>query len=229
MFNSNPSSKTRLTTFPGRPSRSRSKVFGPDLALLLKRPLQVDALLMQSGRQGTLKPTVQLENSDRRLRPRRHPGLCVFGGPRWTWNRRSASPCPRKWPARCPKQDRITNIRVRCPDLVRYDREQLERLPISLPVILRRGGQCAAGQAANLRLRPPPPGGLVSGRTDWPSDELFLAENQQPMINVTAGLKNNSDLGAVAGKTPFLRELLPQVTSRPGYRVELAGNYTSRQ
>ena len=32
-----------------------------------------------------------------------------------------------------PQRDRMTNIRVRYPDRVRYDREQLNRLPIGLP------------------------------------------------------------------------------------------------
>ena len=48
--------------------------------------------------------------------------------------------------AALPEQDRLTNIRVRYPDAVRFDREALPRLPISLPPDGRQ--RRAAGPAA---------------------------------------------------------------------------------
>ena len=40
-----------------------------------------------------------------------------------------------------PEQDRITDIRVRYPDRVRFDRDRLEQLPIALPRGGRRQGR----------------------------------------------------------------------------------------
>ena len=62
-----------------------------------------------------------------------------------------------------PEQDRMTKIRVRYPDRVRYDRENLGQLPISLamatpgPVQARAGiGFVPLSQLATIRSRPEP-------------------------------------------------------------------------
>ena len=56
-----------------------------------------------------------------------------------------------------PEQDRITDIRVRYPDEVRFDRDRLAQLPIACPPLRR---PTAAGDAHRRpRLRPAGPGG----------------------------------------------------------------------
>ena len=56
-----------------------------------------------------------------------------------------------------PEQDRITDIRVRYPDRVRFDRDRLEQLPIALPAGVRR--QDGGRRDFAARVRPAGPGG----------------------------------------------------------------------
>ncbi len=94
-----------------------------------------------------------------------------------------------------PEQDRMTKIRVRYPDRVRFDKDHLGQLPISLAA-------ATPGAAAGCRRRARPPDiGFV------PLDQLatievvrspneLWRENQQPVITVTAEL-DDRDLGSV--------------------------------
>ena len=87
-----------------------------------------------------------------------------------------------------PQQDRMTNIRVRYPDAVRYDREQLERLPITLASAHAcSASRRAASAAARRRFRQL--GQVASIKVEPSANELWR-ENQQPMINVTAELES---------------------------------------
>src|SRR4029078_1997244 len=78
-----------------------------------------------------------------------------------------------------PEQDRMTRIRVRYPDRVRFDREHLAQLPISLAT------------AATATAPPPtgvgfvPLGQLATIELVRSSNELWR-ENQQPVITVSA-------------------------------------------
>ena len=86
-----------------------------------------------------------------------------------------------------PEQDRMTKIRVRYPDRVRYDREHLALLPISLATAApARGGR---GHAASAGVGFVPLGQLATIRTVRSPNELWR-ENQQPVITVTAELEN---------------------------------------
>src|SRR5262249_11763872 len=121
-----------------------------------------------------------------------------------------------------PEQDRMTKIRVRYPDRVRYDREHLALLPISLatatsPVVSARPAVSAGVGFVSL-------GQLASIRTVRSPNELWR-ENQQPAITVTAELENR-DLGSVNRE---LRAKLSALEFPPGYRWELAGSYRAQQ
>ena len=136
-----------------------------------------------------------------------------------------------------PQQDRITNIRVRYPDSVRYDRDQLEQLPISLST----GGSTnsAAGPAAfatSIGASAVPaaagpgfvPLGQLATITMVPSPNEFWRENQQPVITVTAEPASDQDLGAA--NQELARRLTEMKDEFPtGYRWELAGSYKAQQ
>jgi multidrug efflux pump subunit AcrB len=127
-----------------------------------------------------------------------------------------------------PEQDRMTKIRVRYPDRVRYDKDHLGQLPISLaaaapgaqaPAV---GGQAAAAPAGIGFV---PLDQLASIEVVRGPNELWR-ENQQPVITVTAELEPGQDLGSV---NRALEERLAELKVPSGYRWELAGNYRAQQ
>ena len=121
-----------------------------------------------------------------------------------------------------PEQDRMTKIRVRYPDQVRYDREQLPLLPISLAAAAPTMGGTSPTAAAGLGFVPLSQ--LATIRTVRSPNALHR-ENQQPVITVSAELED-ADLGAVNRE---LEEKLSELKFPPGYRWELAGSYQAQQ
>jgi multidrug efflux pump subunit AcrB len=120
-----------------------------------------------------------------------------------------------------PEQDRMTKIRVRYPDRVRYDRERLSQLPISL-AMATPAGTAATTTTASLGFVPL--GQLATIKNIRSPNELWR-ENQQPVITVTAELEGR-DLGSV---NRDLEAKLADLKFPPGYRWELAGNYRAQQ
>jgi multidrug efflux pump subunit AcrB len=116
----------------------------------------------------------------------------------------------------------MTKIRVRYPDPVRYDRERLSLLPISLATAAPSTGRASATAAAGIGFVPL--NQLATIRTVRSPNELWR-ENQQPVITVTAELENR-DLGSV---NRDLRAKLSELKFPPGYRWELAGSYRAQQ
>ena len=119
-----------------------------------------------------------------------------------------------------PEKDRITDIRVRYSDSVRYDLQRLAQLPIEAP---------AASAGAESSGNSTSPGFVLLGQVASIDlvrslNELWR-ENQQPVITVTAEL-GNRDLGSIYRD---LREKLPRLAFPPGYRWELAGTYRAQQ
>ncbi|MGO9922998.1 MAG: efflux RND transporter permease subunit [Isosphaeraceae bacterium] len=125
-----------------------------------------------------------------------------------------------------PEQDRMTKIRVRYPDRVRYDRERLGLLPISLATATVAPAPAPAGSspAASAGIGFVPLHQLATIRTVRSPNELWR-ENQQPVITVTAELENR-DLGSV---NRDLQSKLAALEFPKGYRCELAGNYRAQQ
>ena len=117
-----------------------------------------------------------------------------------------------------PEQDRMTKIRVRYPDRVRYNRENLGQLPISLAMATAGPAQSKAGIGFV------PLSQLASIRVVRSPNELWR-ENQQPVLTVTAAL-DKRDLGSVNRE---LQTKLSEVKFPPGYRFELAGSYRAQQ
>jgi len=118
-----------------------------------------------------------------------------------------------------PEQDRMTSIRVRYPNRIRYDRDRLGQLPISLAPATP-----ASGTATTAGIGFVPLGQLASIRQVRSPNQL-TRENLQPVINVTASL-DKRDLGS-ANKE--IQQKLSAVKFPPGYRWEVAGTYRSQQ
>ncbi|HEX4145318.1 MAG TPA: efflux RND transporter permease subunit [Pirellulales bacterium] len=127
-----------------------------------------------------------------------------------------------------PEQDRMTKIRVRYPDHVRFDKDRLGQLPISL---------AAASPGAQAATAGGPAGAAPAGIGFVPLDQLatievvrgpneLWRENQQPVITVSAALDAGHDLGSV---NRALQERLTDLKVPSGYRWELAGNYRAQQ
>ena len=124
-----------------------------------------------------------------------------------------------------PEQDRMTKIRVRYPDHVRFDRENLGQLPDQpgdgYARRRCRGSRRRLGRGG-YRLRPA--GQLASIRVVRSPNELWR-ENQQPVLTVTARL-DKRDIGSVNRE---LESKLAALKFPPGYRWELAGSYRAQQ
>ncbi len=119
-----------------------------------------------------------------------------------------------------PEQDRMTKIRVRYPDRVRFDKDRLGQLPISLAAAAPGSQAPAAGGQA---------GAAPAGTGFVPLDQLaaievvrgpneMWRENQQPVITVTAELEP---------VTTSVRSIAPCKSGWPisRFRRAIAGNW----
>ena len=118
-----------------------------------------------------------------------------------------------------PEQDRMTKIRVRYPDRVRYDRENLGQLPTK-PCDGDTGARPGRAAATGFV----PLGQLATIRVVRSPNELWR-ENQQPVLTVTGDL-DKRDLGSANRE---LQRKLSALRFPFGYRFELAGNYRAAQ
>jgi len=121
-----------------------------------------------------------------------------------------------------PEQDRMTKIRVRYPDRVRFDRERLSLLPISLATATPSTGTINPAVPTGVGFVPLDQ--LATIRIVRSPNELWR-ENQQPVITVSAELKNR-DLGSVNRE---LQAKLAELEFPHDYRWELAGSYRAQQ
>jgi CzcA family heavy metal efflux pump len=104
--------------------------------------------------------------------------------------------------------DRSVNIRVRAPDSVRFNQEQLASLPLVAPE-----------SRATVQL-----GSLADFQGQDTRAEL-LRENQQQMIDLTADISDRS----LGGVIKDVKHILATTPPPSGVRVELAGQYASQQ
>lgn len=127
-----------------------------------------------------------------------------------------------------PEEDRLTRIRVRYPDHVRYDRHRLVQLPVSLTTAAPASSSDSANVSINSltlnALSVVPLEQVASVELMYSPNEMWR-ENQQPVITVTADL-DGRDLGSV---NRDLRERMSSLPFPPGYRWELAGSYRAQQ
>jgi CzcA family heavy metal efflux pump len=200
------------------------KVFGPDPARLREMATRVGVAVEASGAQD-VNAHVHLGNPDLVVRPdgvaTARVGLTVQD----VEGQRNAA-LYGQIAATLPEQDRITHIRVRYPDSVRFDGEALSQLPISLGCAASSPSADAATPAVAAPCSPHfVPLGQIASIQVVPSPNELWRENQQPVITVTAEL-GDKDLGSVSHE---LRKRLGEIEFPPGYRWKLAGNYRAQQ
>ena len=200
------------------------KIFGPDVAKLRELAEPVGKLVEWAG-PDDVDTHVRLGNPDLVVRPNR-VALARLGLTEQDVKNQLNAALYGQVATTLPEQDRITDIRVRYPDRVRFDRDRLEQLPIALPPAAdsktASGGKPAAAGT-------PPPGFVMLGqvatiRLERSPNELHR-ENQQPVLTVT-GDDENLDLGKINRE---LESKLSKMDFPRGYRWELAGEYRAQQ
>ncbi len=175
------------------------KVFGPDVAQLRELAEQVGEHRRGRLRASTdVNPHVHLGNPDIVVRPDSVQTARVGLTELDVENQLNAA-LYGQVASTVPEQDRMTNIRVRYPDRVRFDRRPAGRVADQ-----SGGGQPASQLRPHARRRRRlvgsrsgfvPLGQLASIDVVRSPNELWR-ENQQPVITVTAEL-DDRDLGAV--------------------------------
>jgi multidrug efflux pump subunit AcrB len=218
----------QINDLSGVKSPVEVKIFGPDLAILRDLAQQVGKILEQweeEKKVADVNTNVLLGNPDIVVRPDSVQTARVGLSAQDVETQLNAA-LYGQIACTLPQQDRLTNIRVRYPDSVRFDLDRLSRLPISLTAshgaadALSPGATAITSQGNNFvtlaqlatieRVRSP--------------NELWR-ENQQPVITVAAEL-GDWDLGRVNSE---LQQELKKIKFPLGYRWELAGNYRSQQ
>lgn len=206
------------------------KLFGPDVRQLRMLAKQVAAVTEKVPGTTDVNANVHLGNPDLVVRPSSTETERLGISEQEVETQLSAA-LYGQVAGTLPEEDRMTRIRVRYPDDVRFDRRQLGELPISLAGAKPVGvppTMAAAPFAANSA-QPTSPGFVPLSQVATiesvrSSNELWR-ENQQPVITVTADLSGR-DLGSV---NRDLAAQLSQLKFPTGYRWELAGNARSQQ
>jgi CzcA family heavy metal efflux pump len=204
------------------------KVFGPDFNVLRELAEQVGKIVEKTPGLTEVDSHVQLGNPDIVVRPQ-SAQAARLGLTEQDIELQLNAALYGQVAATIPEQDRMTKIRVRYPDTVRYDRQNLGKLPISFLATATGAstGASAAGSRnpATAGLSFVPLESLATISVKRSANEKWR-ENQQPVINVTAELKPGGDLGAA---NRGLASQLAAVHFPAGYRWELAGAYRAQQ
>jgi CzcA family heavy metal efflux pump len=212
----------QINDLAGVESPIEVKVFGPDVATLRTLAEKVGKIVEKVEGAADVNTHVFLGNPDIVIRPdsvqTARVGLTVADV-----EAQLTAALYGQVASTVPEQDRMTKIRVRFPDHVRFDREHLGLLPISLATATPASGP-AASLAPSAGIGFVPLGQLATIRNVRSPNELWR-ENQQPVITVTAELEN-SDVGSV---NRGIQEQLEELELPKGYRCELAGSYRAQQ
>ena len=206
------------------------KIFGPVGAKLRELAEPVGKIVEKAGfEEKDVNTHVRLGNPDLVVRPNR-VALARLGLTEQDIENQLNAALYGQIATTLPEQDRITDIRVRYPDRVRFDRDRLAQLPIALPAA--SGGKAGSdGHHACMvgLLGTPPPGFVLLGQVATiqlqRSPNELRRENQQPVI-VVSGEGEGLDLGRINGQ---LQSELSQMTFPRGYRWELAGEFRAQQ
>jgi CzcA family heavy metal efflux pump len=216
-----PSIQNQINNLSGVESPIEVKVFGSDYAVLRRLAAEVGTRIESVPGIADVNTHVRMGNPDIVVRPDSiatgRVGLTVMDV-----EAQLNAALYGQVASTLPEKDRMTRIRVRYPDEVRYDRENLGRLPISLAAATPAAG--AGGASAPAGIGFVTLDQLATIRTVRTANELWR-ENLQPVIDVTASLEGR-DLGSV---TRDIQRALATLEFPPGYRWELAGDYRSQQ
>ncbi len=199
------------------------KVFGPDPAVLRSLATQVGDVVEQTPGAVDVNPHVFLGNPDIIVRPDSVQTARV-GLSEIDIEMQLNAALYGQVASTIPEQDRMTKIRVRYPDRVRFDKDHLGQLPISLATATPITTVPSSANGGPPGIGFVPLSQLASIDVSRSPNELWR-ENQQPVITVTAELAD-IDLGTV---NRDLQSRLAKLEFPPGYRWELAGNYRAQQ
>jgi CzcA family heavy metal efflux pump len=195
------------------------KVYGPDPAVLRSLATQVGEVVEKTAGAADVNTHVLLGNPDIVVRPNSVQTARV-GLSEMDIETQLNAALYGQVASVVPEQDRMTKIRVRYPDRVRFDRERLGQLPISLASAAPQSMPNGAGAGVGFV----PLSQLATIEVVRSPNELWR-ENQQPVITVTAELADR-DLGSVNRE---LAARLAELKFPHGYRWELAGSYRAQQ
>jgi len=196
------------------------KIFGPDTAVLRRLATEVGEIVEKVPGAEDVNSHVLLGNPDIVIRPN-SVGCARVGLTEMDIENQLNAALYGQVASTIPEQDRMTKIRVRYPDRVRFDKERLDQIPISLQTAVPT---TAAGASPGSGIGFVPLGQLATIEVVRSANELWR-ENQQPVITVSAGLAGR-DLGSVNAD---LKAALAELKLPPGYRWELAGTYRAQQ
>ena len=211
----------QINDLAGVASPIEVKVFGPDFAKLRELAEQVGKVVEEVPGAIDVNAHVYLGNPDVIIRPDSTQTARV-GLTELDIESQLNAALYGQVASTVPEQDRMTKIRVRYPDRVRFDREGLGLLPISLATATPATGGAHPVTTAGMGFVPL--GQLATIRTVRSPNEMWR-ENQQPVITVSAELEKR-DLGSVNRE---LQSKLSAIKFPPGYRWELAGSYRAQQ
>lgn len=208
------------------------KVFGPDVVVLRDLAEQVAKIVEKTPGTADVNPHIRMGNPDVVIHPN-SSAIARAGLTELEVENQLNAALYGQVASTIPEQDRMTRIRVRYPDSVRFDRSRLEQLPISLAASANTNASTNTNTGAhanpNSSARPAGPGfvplsQLADIRIQRSPNEQWR-ENQQPVITVTAEL-GERDLGSV---NRDLQASLGKLQFPAGYRWELAGNYRAQR
>ena len=198
------------------------KIFGPDGATLRELAEPVGKIVEKAGVE-EVNTHVLLGNPDLVVRPNR-VALARLGLTEQDIENQLNAALYGQVATTLPEQDRITDIRVRYPDRVRFDRDRLAQLPIALPA---SGGKTSTERGVIVGTSSP--GFVLLGQVATiqlqRSSNALWRENQQPVITVS-GEGEGLDLGRINGQ---LQAELSKMDIPRGYRWELAGEFRAQQ
>jgi multidrug efflux pump subunit AcrB len=195
------------------------KIFGPDVAVLRGLAERVADVVTRIPGLKDVNSHVLLGNPDIVVRARSADASRVGLTEQDVENQLNAA-LYGQVAASLPEQDRMTRIRVRYPDAVRFDRHRLGKLPISFAP---QAAAAAAPLATGFGFLPLE--AIASVRLERSPNEMWR-ENQQPVITVSTEKEEDTDLGAVNRE---IAAKLTAMTFPPGYRWELAGQYRASE
>lgn len=216
--------KDQINDLQGVDKEIEVKVFGPDPAKIRELAEQVGKIV--EGVEGTdgVNSNVLLGNPDLVVRPdalkTSRVGLTVLD----VENQLNAA-LYGQIAGSIPEEDRLTKIRVRYPDRVRYDRARLGLLPLALTTAATATSTASSTNAPAAGIGYVPLGQIATIK-EVRSPNQLTRENQQPVITVEAEVKPGYFLGGINDQ---IAAKLSQVKFPPGYRWELAGNHRVKQ
>jgi CzcA family heavy metal efflux pump len=216
--------KDQLDDMAGLQRSVEIKVFGPDPAQLRLLAQQIAGNADKKLGLNDVNAHAQLGNPDLVVRPN-ELAVARLGLTTQDVASQLSAGMYGQLSGKLSEKNRLTNIRIRYPDSVRFDADRLAQIPISLSGA-NQTANSPLGRNSNALASPSfiPLGQLATINLVRSPNEQWR-ENQQPVITVTAD-PGDQDLAVV---NQNLKSQLEAMKFPAGYRWELGGSYKARQ